>query len=762
MFRALLERLGRKPSPPVAARPSAKPAVAPPKPPAAAPSTASIAALTEREAVIAIALKHRGEAREAALAHPLLRSAAAVQELERRSRGVDKTVNRHARVALEQLRTHQQEAAAARARLEELLVARARQTAANDRTAWERDVELHARCLDALAAHAAADAALAPWDETLPGIEDLRARVAPPGPEPVLAPDPIELAATTPLPVAEAVPAVAATDEAAPAEATSDNTVVTHTEFPVPSTAEAIVEAPNPEPAVDRAQQAAEAAERKAQVERAERVLDRAEAALADGQTQAARDGLVTARRALTDLGDHAPRALTRRVARLGNQIMELRDWQTFVTAPKREALCADLQTLIDQPLAPPDQLQRLKAVRAAWRELGPITRREDHALGERFESLAELAFAPCKTWFAEQAALRAENLAARERICEELAVYVRDTDWARADMQAADQILRTARAAWLAHAPVDRDAAKAVETRFEELQSSLHETIRNHWARKAEVKLHIVTAAEALLQDESPLADRLQRAKALQQDWRDIGPLQPRAREQELWTAFRSACDTLFAARDAERRAADDAQTARVSAAAAVLETIEAELAALADDGVPAATLHNLRDRLGALDDLPAPARQPFRDRRQAVLDRLKSLEGASARHALRDTLAALAQADADLSVAEMAARSGAPAPEISDRRFATRRGRHGDPVPFDELARLTIQAELRAGLESPPADAALRMDVQVGRLREGLAGSRDESPLALAYAWCALGPKDDSVNPLRERFFAAIGAGA
>jgi hypothetical protein len=328
--------------------------------------------------------------------------------------------------------------------------------------------------------------------------------------------------------------------------------------------------------------------------------------------------------------------------------------------------------------------------------------------------------------------------------------------------MQAADQILRTARAAWLAHAPVDRDAAKAVETRFEELQSSLHETIRKHWARKAEAKLHIVTAAEALLQDESPLPDRLQRAKALQQDWRDIGPLQPRAREQELWTAFRSACDTLFAARDAERRATDDAQAARVSAAAAVLEAIEAELAALADDGAPAATLHNLRDRLGALDDLPAPARQPFRDRRQAVLDRLKSLEGASARHALRDTLAALAQADADLSVAEMAARSGAPAPEISERRFATRRGRHADPVPFAALARLTIQAELRAGLESPPADAALRMEVQVGRLREGLAGSRDESPLALAHAWCALGPKDDSVNPLRERFFAALGAGA
>ena len=118
-----------------------------------------------------------------------------------------------------------------------------------------------------------------------------------------------------------------------------------------------------------------------------------------------------------------------------------------------------------------------------------------------------------------------------------------------------------------------------------------------------------------------------------------------------------------------------DDAQTARVSAAAAVLEAIEAELAALADDGAPAATLHNLRDRLGALDDLPAPARQPFRDRRQAVLDRLKSLEGASARHALRDTLAALAQADADLSVAEISVALDVPPGTVKTRLMHARR---------------------------------------------------------------------------------------
>jgi hypothetical protein len=81
------------------------------------------------------------------------------------------------------------------------------------------------------------------------------------------------------------------------------------------------------------------------------------------------------------------------------------------------------------------------------------------------------------------------------------------------------------------------------------------------------------------------------------------------------------------------------------------------------------------------------------------------------------------------------------------------------GERVPMEALRRLTVRAELIAGLETPSDDEPLRLEVQVERLQAGLKGRGDEEePRALAELWCRLGPKNADAAPLRERFFAAL----
>ena len=79
------------------------------------------------------------------------------------------------------------------------------------------------------------------------------------------------------------------------------------------------------------------------------------------------------------------------------------------------------------------------------------------------FDALAERAFEPCKAYFADQAAQRAENLSKRQALCQQLQDYLENTDWQTADMQAAEAISRTARAEWRKHHPCDRKALKPV-----------------------------------------------------------------------------------------------------------------------------------------------------------------------------------------------------------------------------------------------------------------------------------------------------------
>ena len=72
--------------------------------------------------------------------------------------------------------------------------------------------------------------------------------------------------------------------------------------------------------------------------------------------------------------------------------------------------------------------------------------------------------------------------------------------------------------------------------------------------------------------------------------------------------------------------------------------------------------------------------------------------------------------------------------------------------------VKRLVVEAEVAAEMESPEADKALRMEVQLQRLRSGLGGRyQDRADGAeLLERWCAGAVAADAA--LRERFFKAV----
>ena len=83
----------------------------------------------------------------------------------------------------------------------------------------------------------------------------------------------------------------------------------------------------------------------------------------------------------------------------------------------------------------------------------------------------------------------------------------------------------------------------------------------------------------------------------------------------------------------------------------------------------------------------------------------------------------------------------------------------RRAPTKPLQALHRLTLEAELLAGIESPPADRQLRLEVQVEALNQSM-GQRaaEKEPRELAEAWCRLGPKSSASDTLRQRFFDAV----
>jgi hypothetical protein len=474
-----------------------------------------------------------------------------------------------------------------------------------------------------------------------------------------------------------------------------------------------------------------------------ESLIDRLAAAIDGGHLIEARALLAEAHGTHDALPRGIDRKLGQRLGQQASRLAELKDWQTFATTPKREALVTAMAALVDAPLAPPDQADRIKALRRDWQALGPVTQAADGRLADRFNSLAEAAFEPCRQYFAEQAERRRANLAERQRICGQLEHYLDDTDWSDADMHAAERILRAAREEWRQYHPVERSAGKDLNARFEAAQSRLHEKVKAEWDRNVRTREALVAEAEQLLEArDRPVAERIVQIKTLQHRWREVG-ITPHGPNQRLWRRFRQACDGVFADREQSRRRAEAQTEAQIGEYRQALEAFEARLQDLAAADASEAELREFRRQVDGLERLPAAARRDLAARRGKLIHRYQALLSDQARGRRLSRLEALERDDASADrVAEAAAPAASPAGE-------------------DAVRRLAVHAELAAGLPSPAADEALRLEVQVERLQAGLkgAGASDDVD-GLLRRWQSLGAKGAQLAPLRQRFFAALRA--
>ena len=306
-------------------------------------------------------------------------------------------------------------------------------------------------------------------------------------------------------------------------------------------------------------------------------------------------------------------RPLSAELADVGKQLRELRDWRDFAEAPKRQALCEQMEELAAEPLPVHEQSEAVRALRQQWKELGFVDDRKGRDLRKRFDRAAERAFEPCRQHFKEQAERRAFNLSQRQAIVAALEGYLADNDWQQPDWRGVDKVLRQARAEWRQYLPVDRRAGRDLAKRFEEIAEELHGRLKEEWERNIKRKEELVEEAVGVRESGWPATEKANALKDLQRRWREVGPL-PRQADQRLWKLFRAECDAVFEARNAvrdqrakRRRVIEDAEN--------LINELERRVDL--DPGLDRNTVADYEQRLADLDSLPSELRR----RAEAVL---------------------------------------------------------------------------------------------------------------------------------------------
>jgi hypothetical protein len=425
----------------------------------------------------------------------------------------------------------------------------------------------------------------------------------------------------------------------------------------------------------------------------------------------------------------------------ISTQLGELSDWQQFAASPKRDALLQSVKDMVATPLHPDEQRAALKTLRGQWNALGPLPR-EQRQLQQAFDDLADQAFAVCREHFAQQNQQRKENLKARRALCDELQRYLDTTDWANADMRAAENIMRQARVEWRRYHPCDRKALKSVESTFETLQDDLHARVKKTWDTNIAAKQALIVEAQTLVEQEHS-ADLAAQAMALQARWREVGAT-PRSADQKLWRKFRGACDAVFARLESERNSQRDEQQQLSRALVADIESFDPEALPVTE---AENALAELDGRASALP-LSVEPRGKLRDMKQAIRARREMAKNV----AKVEKLAEFRAWDEAVSAAEISGETIASPHSMFHARVA------GSPEPTDRLA-LTMEAEMAADIAGPTEEQSQRMALQIELMNQGRRNLQLVDNQELLQRWCASRPKNAEDEPLRQRFFGALG---
>ncbi len=475
---------------------------------------------------------------------------------------------------------------------------------------------------------------------------------------------------------------------------------------------------------------------------------------------------------------------LTRQLRATDTDFNKLSGWRRWGSAQAREHLLTEIEGLKDCELAPAEVAAKVRAARESWKQIDRDEGPAPQSLWSRFDQACTAAYRPYQQQLEEQARQQHANLAAKESLCAELENLERDTDWENPPWPEIDRSIKNARRSWQSLGLVPRSSRRSLSRRFRQAMDVLTARLREEQNREVLRRENLIREVEQLASSDNARG-AIGAAKRAQRDWNPSVRASPR-KEQALWRAFRAACDGAFQRADAERTATQQRRVEDHQRKVALCDELEAMLG---DDEVD---INRVAGRLRQAKQEWAQIGSPG-GREQKELERRYARIEADFRR--RQTLAAAAAVAAVLEGmrqrAELCARiedellSGGPdEPSRQALLDQTREGWLALPALESEMEKplrerfdracqalsgdealkqslldqigsnldraqeICLEAEVLAGIDSPPEFAAARLEMQVARLsralqqRAGDLAGRSDRLGDLFRDWYRLGP--------------------
>lgn len=233
----------------------------------------------------------------------------------------------------------------------------------------------------------------------------------------------------------------------------------------------------------------------------------------------------------------------------------DLRDLDFKKNLEAKEAFCAAAEKLAENEnvVAAFNELQKLHE---QWKDFGPVAKEYREDIWNRFKAATSVINKKYQAHFEELKQQMAENLAAKEALCEQVEEIAAREVANSAEWNAFSKEIEDIQAKWRTIGFATKKDNQKIYDRFRAACDAFYARKREYYNgfksaldENLQKKMDIIERAEAL-KSSTEWKKATEQFIALQKEWKEIGAV-PRKKSEQLWKRFRAACDEFFAERD-------------------------------------------------------------------------------------------------------------------------------------------------------------------------------------------------------------------
>lgn len=233
----------------------------------------------------------------------------------------------------------------------------------------------------------------------------------------------------------------------------------------------------------------------------------------------------------------------------------DLRDLDFKKNLEAKQAFCEAAEKLAENEniVSAFNELQKLHE---QWKDFGPVAKEFREDIWNRFKAATAVINKRYQAHFEEVKGQMAENLAAKEKLCEKVEEVAAREVKNSAEWNAFSKEIEDIQTEW-------RKIGFATKKENQKIYDRFRAACDDFYGRKREFYNGFKSELEENLQKKMSIIERAEELKsstewkktadqfiALQKEWKEIGAV-PRKKSEQLWKRFRAACDEFFAERD-------------------------------------------------------------------------------------------------------------------------------------------------------------------------------------------------------------------